>query len=120
LRSRAKAFVDKIYYRIGEVGRITGVKPHVLRYWESEFKEIRPKKSPSLQRLYRKKDLELIMQIKRLLYEEGYTIAGAKGRIKEMAQTDRLQMELDFDRKKLEEVVLDLKQELRGIREILE
>ena len=72
--SRSKVFVDKIYYRIGEVGRITGVKPHVLRYWESEFKEIRPLKSRSLQRLYRKKDLELIFQIKQLLYEEGYSV----------------------------------------------
>jgi len=120
LGSRPKAFIDKIYYRIGEVGRITGVKPHVLRYWESEFKEIKPKKSRSLQRFYRRKDLELIFQIKRLLYEDGYTIAGAKAKIKELARGGRRQMELDFDKQRLEEIVLDLKEELKGIRGILE
>lgn len=120
MESRQKAFVDKIYYRIGEVGRITGVKPHVLRYWESEFKEIKPLKSRSLQRLYRKKDLELIFQIKRLLYEEGYTIAGAKTKIKELAQGDRKQLHLDFDKQRMEEILLDLKAELKGIKEILE
>jgi len=120
LGSREKAFVDKIYYRIGEVGRITAVKPHVLRYWESEFKEIKPIKSRSLQRLYRKKDVELILQIKRLLYEEGYTIAGARARIRELAQGDRKQMALSFDKQRLEEIVVDVKEELKGIREILD
>ena len=72
---------DRLYYRIGEVSRITGLKPHVLRYWESEFKVIRPYKAGSLQRLYRKKDLELIQKIKKLLYEEGYTIAGARKKL---------------------------------------
>jgi DNA-binding transcriptional MerR regulator len=120
LDSSPKAFVDKIYYRIGEVGRITGVKPHVLRYWESEFKEIKPLKSRSLQRLYRKKDLELILRIKQLLYEEGYTIAGAKGRIKELIRGDRKQIDLDFDKQKLERIVVDLKAELEGIKQILE
>lgn len=118
--SRPRAFVDKIYYKIGEVSRITGVKAHVLRYWESEFKEIKPLKSRSLQRLYRKKDLELIFQIKELLYEEGYTIAGARTKIKELAQGDRKQIELDFDKRKLEEIILELKAELKGIRQILE
>jgi DNA-binding transcriptional MerR regulator len=120
LGSREKGFVDKIYYRIGEVGRITAVKPHVLRYWESEFKEIKPIKSRSLQRLYRKKDVELILQIKRLLYEEGYTIAGARARIRELAQGDRKQMALSFDKQRLEEIVVDVKEELKGIREILD
>jgi DNA-binding transcriptional MerR regulator len=120
LGSRPKAFVDKIYYRIGEVGRITGVKPHVLRYWESEFKEIKPLKSRSLQRLYQKKELELIFHIKQLLYEEGYTIAGAKAKIKGLVRSDRKQVEIDFDKEKLEKIVFDLKAELRGIKEILE
>jgi DNA-binding transcriptional MerR regulator len=120
LESTPKAFADKIYYRIGEVGRITGVKPHVLRYWESEFKEIKPLKSRSLQRLYRKKDLELIFQVKQLLYEEGYTIAGAKVKIKDLAKGDRKQIEFDFDKEKIEKMVLDLKGELKGIKEILD
>lgn len=120
MRSSPKPFVDKIYYRIGEVGRITGVKPHVLRYWESEFKEIKPSKSRSLQRLYRKKDLELILQIKRLLYEDGYTIAGARTKMKELARGDQKQTRLDFDKQRVEEMIFDLKAELKGIRQILE
>jgi DNA-binding transcriptional MerR regulator len=120
LSTRPKAFVDKIYYRIGEVGRITGVKPHVLRYWESEFREIKPLKSRSLQRLYRKKDVDLILQIKQLLYEEGYTIAGAKAKIKGSGRGSHGQIDFDFDREKLEKIVGDLKTELKGIREILE
>ncbi|NIO05844.1 MAG: MerR family transcriptional regulator [Proteobacteria bacterium] len=120
LKSEQKPFVDKIYHRIGEVSRITGVKPHVLRYWESEFKEIKPLKSRSLQRLYRKKDLELIFHIKRLLYEDGYTIAGARSKIKELAQSDRKQMKIDFDKEKIEAIIHDLKTELKGIRQILE
>lgn len=118
--SEPEVFGNKIYYRIGEVARITGVKPHVLRYWESEFKEIKPIKSRSLQRLYRKKDVQLIFHIKRLLYEEGYTIAGARARIREVTRGDRKQIAMDFDKKKLEKIVLDLKTELQGIKEILE
>ena len=72
---------ERLFYRIGEVSRITGLKPHVLRYWESEFKAVKPHKGGSLQRLYRKKDLDLILKIKRLLHEEGFTIAGARKRL---------------------------------------
>ncbi len=69
---------DKLYFRIGEVSRVSGVKPHVLRYWETEFPKISPKKSGSGHRLYRRKDVELILEVKRLLYEERFTIEGAK------------------------------------------
>ena len=74
----------KLYYRIGEVAKLTGVKPHVLRYWETEFRWMSPPKSRSKQRLYRRKDIEMITVIKRLLYEERYTIAGARQRLKEL------------------------------------
>jgi DNA-binding transcriptional MerR regulator len=74
----------KLYYRIGEVSQITGVKPYVLRYWESEFRLMAPQKSRSKQRLYRQKDIETILHIKRLLYEERYTIAGARQRLREL------------------------------------
>ena len=74
----------KIYYRIGEVSRITGVKPYVLRYWESEFRWMAPAKSRSKQRLYRKRDIEVIQLIKRLLYEERFTIAGARKKLREL------------------------------------
>ncbi len=74
----------KLYYRIGEVAEITEVKPHVLRYWETEFRWMAPPKSRSKQRLYRRKDIEMILAIKRLLYEERYTIAGARQQLREL------------------------------------
>ena len=75
---------EKLYYKIGEVSQITGVEPYVLRYWESEFKIISPLRTNSKQRLYRKRDLELILEMKKLLYEEKFTIAGAKKRLQEI------------------------------------
>lgn len=69
---------DKLFFKIGEVAELTGTKPHVLRYWESEFKMLRPAKGESGQRVYRRKDVELVFAIKNLLYEENFTIAGAK------------------------------------------
>lgn len=74
---------DKLYYKIGEVAKFTGVKTHVLRYWETEFKAIRPTKSRSNQRLYRKQDVELILHLKDLLYNQGFTIAGARKKLRE-------------------------------------
>ncbi len=73
--------VEKLYYRIGEVESITGVPAYVLRYWESEFKLLRPKKNPAGQRLYRQRDLDLVRRIKTLLYEERLTLEGAKKRL---------------------------------------
>lgn len=69
---------DKLYFKIGEVCEITGVKQHVLRYWESEFRILAPQRANSRQRLYRRSDVENILRIKRLLKEEGFTISGAK------------------------------------------
>ncbi len=69
---------SKLFYRIGEVSRLTGLEPHVLRYWETEFPQLKPDKGKTGQRLYKKKDLEHALQIKRLLYQEGYTITGAR------------------------------------------
>jgi DNA-binding transcriptional MerR regulator len=69
---------DKLYFRIGDVSRLAGVKAYVLRYWESEFHAIAPKKSGTGQRLYRRKDVELILEIKHLLYEKRFTIEGAR------------------------------------------
>jgi len=74
---------DKLYYKIGEVAKFTGIKTHVLRYWETEFKAIRPNKSRSNQRLYRKQDVDLILHLKDLLYNQGFTIAGARKKLKE-------------------------------------
>jgi len=69
---------DKLYFRIGDVSRLAGVKPYVLRYWETEFHAISPKKSGTGHRLYRRKDVELILEIKHLLYEKRFTIEGAR------------------------------------------
>lgn len=74
----------KLYYRIGEVSKITGVKPYVLRYWESEFRWMAPQKSRSKQRLYRRKDIEMILLIQQLLHAQRYTIAGARKHLREL------------------------------------
>lgn len=79
---------DKLYFRIGEVSDIVGVKPYVLRYWETEFSDIKPTKSKSGQRLYKKRDVELLLEVRELLYKERFTINGAKQRLKEIEKKD--------------------------------
>jgi len=71
-------FPDKLFYRIGDVSEITGIKPHILRYWEAEFSVLHPRKNDAGQRLYERRDVELVIEIKKLLYEQRYTISGAK------------------------------------------
>jgi DNA-binding transcriptional MerR regulator len=75
--------IEKDFYRIGEVSRLTNLKPFVLRYWETEFPMLEPVKSPSGHRLYRQEDVEMVLRIKRLLYDEGFTIAGARRNLRE-------------------------------------
>ena len=82
---------DKRYYRIGEVSRITGVKPYVLRYWESEFRWMAPQKSRSKQRLYRRRDIDMILLIKKLLYEQRFTIAGARKKLRDVGASRALE-----------------------------
>ena len=74
----SRILASKPFLKIGEVAKLIGVKPHVLRYWESEFPSLRPKKNPSGQRIYAREDVEAIVEIKNLLYNERYTISGAK------------------------------------------
>lgn len=69
---------DKLFYKIGEISEIAGIEPHVLRYWESEFSFLKPRKNKTGQRVYTRKDLDIVLQIKGLLYKEKYTIAGVK------------------------------------------
>ena len=73
----------KLYYRIGEVSEIVGVEPHVLRYWETEFRSIRPQKSRKGQRIYSRRDVDKLLKVKELLYSHGFTIAGARKRLRE-------------------------------------
>jgi DNA-binding transcriptional MerR regulator len=74
---------DKLFFKIGEVAQIVGVRPHVLRYWESEFAALRPLKTRGAHRVYRRRDVELAVLVRRLLHQEGLTIAGAKKRLRE-------------------------------------
>ena len=83
---------DKKYFRIGEVGKLVGVDTHVLRFWETEFKIIRPHRAKSKQRLYRKKDVENLLRIKVLLHDEGYTISGARRVLKTDKESVPLQV----------------------------
>ncbi|HOE62499.1 MAG TPA: MerR family transcriptional regulator [Candidatus Sumerlaeota bacterium] len=73
----------KLFYKINEVSRITGIKPYVLRYWETEFESLKPQKDVNDQRRYRKEDIDLIYKIKNLLYDERFTIAGARKQLKD-------------------------------------
>jgi DNA-binding transcriptional MerR regulator len=77
---------DKLFFKIGEVAQIIGVRPHVLRYWESEFGAIKPLKTRGAHRVYRRRDVELAMLVRRLLHDEGLTIAGARKRLRESGQ----------------------------------
>lgn len=82
----------KLYYRIGEVSQIVGVEPHVLRYWETEFRSIRPQKSRKGQRIYSRRDVDRLLKVKDLLYTHGFTIAGARKRLRDVgseAETER-------------------------------
>ncbi len=78
----ARQLPDKLYFRIGEVAEIVGVEPHVLRYWETEFRSIRPEKSRRGQRVYSRRDVDTLLQVKELLYGHRYTIAGAKRKLR--------------------------------------
>jgi DNA-binding transcriptional MerR regulator len=84
----AAAIPDKPFFKIGETARMCGVKPYVLRYWETEFRSVKPQKTRSLQRLYRKRDVELLLRIRHLLYEERFTIEGARTRLRELGHDE--------------------------------
>jgi DNA-binding transcriptional MerR regulator len=81
MQQSALVIPDKLFFKIGEVCDIVGVQPHVLRYWESEFPMLQPQKNRAGQRTYRRKDVEMALRIRELLYEEGFTIAGAKRKL---------------------------------------
>jgi len=82
------AIPDKPFFKIGEAARLCALKPFVLRYWETEFHSIRPQKTRSGQRLYRRQDIELLLRIRHLLYEERFTIAGARTRLRELGHDE--------------------------------
>ena len=110
---------DKLYFKIGEVASLTKVKPYVLRYWESEFKIISPRKSLTRQRVYSKRDIELILDIKRLLYKEGFTLDGAKKKIKEIQAERAKQLDFGFNEKQFQTALKSIKKELTQIKKLL-
>jgi DNA-binding transcriptional MerR regulator len=100
---------SKLFYRIGEVSRLTGLEPYVLRYWETEFPQIKPDKGRSRQRLYKKKDLDTILQIKQLLYKDGFTIAGARKKLNGKDDREAAEMVIELAKKELREILEILK-----------
>lgn len=115
----AVSIPDKLFFRIGEVADLTGVPSYVLRYWESEFKLLRPRKSHSGQRVYRKQDIELISRIKRLLYEDRLTLEGAKKRLQQDTRSRTQQLELPVPDQRTLDVLRDLRARLEGMRRLL-
>lgn len=110
---------DRIYFRIGDVAEITGIKPYVLRFWEKEFDLLKPVKNNSGQRIFRKKDVESVLLIKRLLYRERYSIEGAKKRIKELRKAKSLSQEKS-KRGELDEAKLESLATIRsGLNELI-
>jgi DNA-binding transcriptional MerR regulator len=106
---------EKLYFRIGEVARLCRLPAYVLRFWETEFPQLKPVKSSTGQRMYRHKDVENVLHIKKLLYEEGFTIAGARQHLRAESKGDKKQAPLPFP----ERTASDLKHIRQGLREIL-
>ena len=117
----AKAEIpDKTYFKIGEVSEIAGVDAHVLRFWEKEFPSIKPNRELSKQRLYRREDVETILHIKELLYEEGFTIAGARKLLRKEKQSGQQAAEETEITLKAKPFFEKVKGELQEIKKILE
>ena len=110
---------DKLYFKIGEVSRIVGVKPYVLRYWETEFELLKPGKAPSRHRLYKKKDVELLLEIKRLLYAEGFTIEGARKKLREVKKEERQQLKLTLPDSTYKNALTKIKKDLQSLHKML-
>src|SRR6186997_3563267 len=110
---------DKIYFKIGEVSEILGVEPYVLRYWETEFELLRPAKAPSKHRLYKKRDVELLLDIKRLLYTEGFTIEGARKKLKESKKEEKNQLKLPLAEQKYKSALIKVKKDLEALRKLV-
>ena len=109
----------RLYYSISEVSDMIGVKPHVLRYWETQFKMLRPKKGRGGARMYRKRDVEILFDVKQLLYDHRFTIAGARRKLLD-DRSAKEQMELTFARTDREEMLRGLRRDLEGLLSLLQ
>ena len=105
----------KLYYSISEVSRLTGLKQHVLRYWETEFPSLRPKKNRAGNRAYRITDIKHIFLIKRLLYTEKFTIEGARERLKKSHEELSDQLELSFEELQIRDLLFQIRQDLKDL-----
>ncbi len=114
LKTEEVVIPDKLYFRIGEVAELCRLPAYVLRFWETEFPQLKPVKSSTGQRMYRRKDVDNLLRIKKLLYEEGFTIAGARQHLKE-GKAEKSQPLLPFPQRS----PADLKHVRQGLREIL-
>ncbi|MBA3912513.1 MAG: MerR family transcriptional regulator [Acidobacteriales bacterium] len=112
------AIPDKLYFRIGEVAKLCALPTYVLRFWETEFPQLKPVKSSTGQRMYRKKDVESVLRIKGLLYDEGFTIAGARAHLRAGLKSEKTQPPLPFPARPAAELST-LRQGLREILNIL-
>ena len=110
---------EKIYFKIGEVSEIVGVEPYVLRYWETEFDLLKPSKAPSKHRLYKKRDVELLLDIKRLLYTEGFTIEGARKKLREVKKEEKDQLKLPLADQKYKSALIKVKKDLESLRKLI-
>lgn len=104
----------KLYYRIGEVSNLVGVEPHVLRYWETEFRSIRPQKSRKGQRIYSRRDVDRLLKVKDLLYTHGFTIAGARRRLRETGMEPLTQGETVIA-ERARTALVDLRRDVEGM-----
>lgn len=112
------AIPDKLYFKIGEVSALLGVKPYVVRFWESEFR-LTPAKNRARHRIYRKSDVEALLEIRRLLYEERFTIEGARAKLKERLKERHKQLNLNWKDDRYRAALRHVKKELSKIREML-
>jgi DNA-binding transcriptional MerR regulator len=114
--------VKRLYWSISEVSSLTGVKPHVLRYWETEFPTLKPKKNSAGNRHYRERDIELILAIRQLLHKDGYTIKGARQRLAETRKVRELvdQLEIPFGRARQRQLIMEIKTGLVDLRKELD
>ena len=112
-------FPEKLFYRIGDVAEITGIKPHVLRYWESEFSGLHPRKNRAGQRIYERRDVELIIEIKKLLYEQRYTISGARKLLARQSRRVEKKPPAARARGELSEALKICRQELQALLTLL-
>ena len=109
---------DKFYFKIGEVSSLLGVKPYVVRFWETEF-DLAPAKNRSRHRVYKKHEVETLLEIRRLLYDERFTIEGAQKKLKERMKDKSKQLGLNLEEKKQRSVLQKVKKDLEKIREML-